>query len=244
MNLELSKQAYTENEVTVVGVPNSLQLDDELAEMVAERWQAVLEKAKQNNQEVWDDPMQRFEGAEEYDGALQLNMSQTRFSTRYSLRGMIAEGKTTVKTFGSYVHCLVRTSDDWYVFGKKSGKYVSDHNFSFIGGVLDYDGKRPRTPFEVARIELSEEAGIASEEITSLELVGMYESDHGSIGMTMSVVLRLDKTAVLATFTQKTDKELASLEFIRKEDVVPYMRHTLQRGEAEIETVRRYLERK
>lgn len=240
--MELKKRMYTEDEVVVEPVSNSLKLTSDLAGAIKDKWQKVKETAEANDQEIWDDPMQRFEELIETDDELRLRMSQTYFSTRYSLRSLLDEGKTSVKTYGAYVHCLTETNDEWYVFGEKSGKYVSDHKHTFIGGVLDYDGDRPRTPFEVARIELSEEAGVDSGAIDTLKLVGMYESNHGSIGMTMAVRLSIGRTEILDVFAQKTDKELAGLAFVRKDEVIPYMRDVLQRGEAEVETVRRYIE--
>jgi ADP-ribose pyrophosphatase YjhB (NUDIX family) len=126
---------------------------------------------------------------------------------------------------GMFLSCFLVTSDNKYIFIKKSGKYHSSRRYSFVGGVLSKSEREIRAEEDIlkeANKEIKEEAGIENDNISSIELKAGYITENFNFCLVVWAEVDKDFDSVARNF-DKMDKDEASVLFgINKKELADF----------------------
>lgn len=212
------------NDVRLEVIDSTKVIDSSLRPMIDELWERELLAARSENKILFNNLVYRFEhlGENDHDNIPTLCVSKISFKDRYIAKKFPDIGYKFGKPGAMFVHVITVTKDKKYVFGIKSGAYMTEHTHCFIGGVFDYGD----TLVAHADKELGEELYVTSDHVSSLRVLGLYENVSGNVGVVMQVQCNLSSDEILHRFTvAKPDEpsELSTLEFVDMSKVGDYL---------------------
>jgi 8-oxo-dGTP pyrophosphatase MutT (NUDIX family) len=106
---------------------------------------------------------------------------------------------------------LVRTSDGFYVFGKRARNGMPD---LFGGGVQ---------PEELTVAELLEEAGLRQPDVTELTGIGAVVSGTSNVILMALANLKIKRSEVETQFCARTEDEMAELVFVPERELQAHL---------------------
>jgi hypothetical protein len=234
----LLKQRIDPADIVVVSNQESnLKSTPELDAMIQQKWQQRLRevdaynagKAENEKKIAYDGVNYRLNGFSSQNNQLRLELSTVNFSTYMGLQyepSVLALGEDYFTKI-MYAAGVVRTTDDFYVFGKLAGRTLEDGVIhDFLGGVLTprevvlHSGK----DINAALIkELEEEASIRVEQIALSQFVGMTLDPKLNIGLHFHVDLNIDKETLYRQFNEGHDHEMQDLTLVPRALVAEFL---------------------
>lgn len=178
-NKTLFKGNFKPEDVIIREVKSTRKTDKDLEKLAAGKWQEIVEKARLENKKIWDSEVYRLEKVVSNDKTT-LYVSTIKYSARIAMREFTGEIKKLGLKYaplGIYSSCFIKTSDNKYLFIKKSDKYFTTRKYSFVGGVLSKSEKiikNGKDLFESVKREINEEIKVSSKNISSLILKAGY----------------------------------------------------------------------
>jgi hypothetical protein len=193
----------------------------------------MLLDAKNKHKELWNSEIYRFESVDIKNGVVNLNISTILFSTVLPMNKYIRANKDFDSKFaplGMFTSCFIRTTDNKYIFLKKSDKYYSTKKISFIGGTLSKTEKILTTGndlFNEARKEIKEEIGLDESDIKSLVLKSGYVTENFGFCLLFEAVLRCDFNTAKDRFKLYNDGEGSDIIGVDEKKLIDYTKGNL-----------------
>lgn len=160
-----SNKHLVSNDVIIEEVESKREINNELESSCRGEWRKIIAEAKEQGRKIWESRIYRFESCRWSGNQVFFNFSTIPFSIRFSLNqftNRIRDLGFEYAALGLFSSCFVETADNKFVFIKKSRKYYTLRQYSFIGGVLSKDErelKNGQDLFREVQKEISEEIG-------------------------------------------------------------------------------------
>lgn len=200
--------------------------DPELEKKVEAMWIKMQNEAKKNGKLIYNGGSYRLNGYEIKNGKLMIEVSKFKYSTRRPIR----EFEDKLERLGPDYYSkglatggYIKTADDWYVFGIRSGKTMENNSEDFIGGVLDAIDLSKMHIFDHNNSEIKEELNISMSSIKDVSLLGLVSTGTCNIIMVLFSNLTLTKKDVRDCFTKEGNIEMRDLRFVRAHELEKYM---------------------
>lgn len=196
---------------------SSLELSNDQKNMIKDTWNKLLEEARSNNQELWDENSYRLENYSIENNTVNLKLSLIPYSVRYSLRTNenLKKELEKIKTNALVVQALILTTDNKLVVGIKSGKYLTHLNYTLIGGSYGPVNGKDIDPIDSINSEVEEEIFINKEMYENFKYLGMYKNDYTNFVLVFKISVKLSSKELDNKFKLKNEiDELSELKFI------------------------------
>lgn len=191
-------------------------------------WDEIFSTAKANGQLIFDGESFRLESFTFEENKLALKVSKFKYSLRSPLVSLANEliGLGMEYTAnGLAIGGFIRTTDNKYIFGMKSGKTISQSKQDVIGGILESEVlDSGEDIFNHNKDEINEEAGIKAEDIESMSLIGIIYAVSTNIILTTFTQLKIDSKQAEERFNAGTDNEMSSLVYVDEKDLDQYVK--------------------
>jgi hypothetical protein len=216
------------SEINIDIKPSDRKVDPELESQVASTWAKILKEAEKSGQLAYENEYTyRLNGFTFDKGNLELEIAQIPFSIRYALTKLprTFELREDYWPKGLFVASIVKTSDDFFVFGSKSSKNLSSNALKVkkidpIGGMLDEQVLDVNLYLDkMLKNELLEEAGINPKFIEEVRCIGLLISRSSNIGIINYTRINVTKNELNESFKQLNDGEFSDLIFVEKSEL-------------------------
>ncbi len=205
----------------------TLVVSPETHVMLDRIWEELQKKAEEEGRNLWDGQSLRLDHFEEKDGKLYLDLSHIWFKDRYGLEVAMRIDECPTppeRSQGIAVGAVVKTSDDWYVFGLQSQKTMSSSKHAFLGGLAeDLELNSGQGLYQEMLREVREESGILEEDIESSSLMGILQNQVSGYIVPFEVTLKITREEVYQRFQHDSDTEHADLVFVSPEDLPDFL---------------------
>lgn len=220
----LTSNKYSHEEIIVnYNEISKRKIDTELEEKVDKFWLEFYKQAIKENKIIFDGESYRLDGFEENSGKLVIEMSKIKFSKRLPLSRVdgVWNYSNDYQQNGLAIGGFIKTKDNKYIFGVKSGDTISKQTVDFIGGMLE-DEHIPQNGqdlFNVNIREIEEEAGIDKSFINTINLIGLIRSKSTTIVLLTFIELNLSENEVKKIFSVRHDSEMSDLIFKKYDEL-------------------------
>lgn len=203
-------------------------ISDDVEKRIDTVWQETIENAKKNNQLIFDGESFRLDSYIVDAGILKLELSKFKYKVRSSLNKL----KNELEKLGEEYYCnglaiggIIKTKDNKFVFGRRSGNTITNNSEDFIGGILEPDViKDAEDLFKYNKQEILEEIGLNENHIISQKLIALVLSPSTNIIMLTFTKLNIDSDEIKNIFEQSNDKfEMSELVFIEEDKLIEYL---------------------
>jgi hypothetical protein len=223
----ISKELNLENIILTLEKDSNRKIYPEFEVKLAKKWEDILKDAKEQGKLAYDNPYcLRLNNFQLDNKNLELKVSYEPFSKRFpifkseEIRNLAHEYWAK----GLFICSFIKTSDNKYIFGKRSGKTLASHDIDFIGGGLDKKIEDPKTYLKYMLFnEFKEEINLEETDISTCVFKGMIVTFSTLIGIMCNTTLRIDSNSVLQKFNQHNDNEMSSLEIIDEKNILNFL---------------------
>lgn len=190
-------------------------------------WEDIKAQSRTRGVEIWDGLYYRLENLDELQtGSRVLKLGTIRYSTVRSLIEYRKKNTILKADFPNHLNtgALVRTSDGFYLFGKKKAK--DSFCVDLIGGGLQESELKVRSGEDLARNmlkELKEEVNLDSGLIKNNEIVGFVLADTMSVVILFEMELKVSLDEVFRQFNSREDFEFVDLVAISREKLPEFL---------------------
>jgi 8-oxo-dGTP pyrophosphatase MutT (NUDIX family) len=118
---------------------------------------------------------------------------------------------------------LIRTSDNWYVFGRRS----RNGSIDLIGGGVQQDELEVTTGADLERNlvkEIREETGIGHADLCAVQGLGVLLSSTSNVLALAKVDLKITKREVELAFGKREEDEMAEPVFVQQDEIGSFLR--------------------
>lgn len=192
-------------------------------------WDKELEDATLEGKQLFDAPVYSLVShSESMDhDILTLRVGKLPFKTRFIAKKHPDIGESLGNLHALFTHILLRTDDDFYVFGEKSTHFVTDLTTCFIGGAFDYGTTLTHHAYK----EIGEELGIKRSNISQLSVIGIYQNLIGNTGIILEGYISMNSNTLKSHFSRWLDTqdtpELSAVTLIPKSELYEFMKTKL-----------------
>jgi hypothetical protein len=222
----LSNKPFNENTYTVVHTQSSLNLNDNERDIVTTNWQKLLDQAKTKGVQQWDGTFYRMENIQDLiSGSKELKFSTMKYSEVRALK----DDPTLSKKFRANnisTSSLIKTSDNYFIFGVRNINSMSKSKVDLIGGGLQESELVVNTFSDVFKNEfkeIKEETGLTEKDILSMQGIGILQSGRSNVLFVFFTKLKKSKDEVEKIFSKNNDDEMDGLEFIEESLLKKYL---------------------
>lgn len=202
-------------------------IEQSLQDDIDQAWEQELIAAKQTHKQLFDSPVLSFlnysESQSDNTTYITLEATPIPFRNRFIAKKYPEIGKAAGNMKAMFTHALLRTSDNHYIFGKKSDHFVTDLAYTFIGGAFSQEESLSAHIYQ----ELQEELCLTVKDTERAEVIGMYQNKIGNIGIVLHFNLVLNAEEVRQRFdhlqTSQKKPELSSIEFVDASALPDYL---------------------
>lgn len=199
-----------------------------MEQRINETWKVLLTYYAEHGMRVWDAPHYRLNNiAEVSSGSCRLELSVVMFSTVKSLIE-IRRHCPLPDSYNSYhlnVGALIKTSDNFYLFGARSNTAYANKT-DIIGGGLQVDELPIASGNDIRKTlfkEMQEEANISETQVVSSEVMGILLSSSTGLIILFDVCLNSAKAELVSRFVTRSDQEMADLIFVPATELVSFL---------------------
>jgi len=201
---------------------SSRKIDPTIERKAKLRWQEILKEAKAKGKKIWDQPVYRLERFEVDLGKCVLEFSTIPFSLRTALMSYsdeISNKGTEYFPMATYSSTFVETKNGDLVYCEKSGRYMVNRKYTYIGGVFNRsEGNNEKVDlFRESLKEVIEELDINRSDIRLFRLLGAFKSETQNVGFVFYCKLNLTSNKLLKKFADRVDDELNNLIIVGKD---------------------------
>jgi len=225
----LAKGRYYPKDISISYKKESnRKIDKSLELKVSQKWEEMLKEAKSKGKLIYNGESYRLNNLTETNCKLHFEVSKFRYSTRRPIREFPEELEKLGEDYysrGLAIGGFIKTTDDLYIFGKRSGKTMETNSEDFIGGIVDeVDLKTGEDIFKLNKREIFEELNITSAEIADIYLVGVVSTGVANVVIISQTFLNVDSEHVNQLFDKRKDSEMKSLRFVKEKDLKTYLK--------------------
>lgn len=221
------------SDINVSTQKSNRKTNDEIEKRIKRKWNEILIDAKKNGKLAYENEFTyRLNNFTFDNNKLSIELGQTPFSVRYTL-SKFEDIKSLQQEYwskGVFIGGLVKTTDDYFVFGKKSNSNLSSTNFNKIeridpvGGALDQKIEEENNYLElILKNELKEELGIEDNNINEIRALGILLSRTSFVGIQCLTKLNLTRNEVYNRFKTQSDDEFKDLVFIENDEIHEFL---------------------
>lgn len=215
------------DEIDIVVEPSNREIDPAIERRIPEKWAEIYAKAKEVGKLVYDSRYNyRYNASRLTENALTIYMAPISFSVSYSLRQIpeIYQKPSAYWPRGLSISGFLKTADDFFVFGRRSGTTMSKGRVGLIGGLVDkkWDDK-PKYLSRILVDELREEINVNANETDAFQCRGLVMTEDSKVCIITWINLQLDMRSVHKQFERSNDAEMQTLEFISESDLRSYL---------------------
>lgn len=208
-------------ELTVIDAP--WRADAEYESRVAETWESRVKAAAERGHRLWDGTHYRVADLADLaraGGPLRLGTASFRHIATYRPLRELHRAQGLAPFHHISTAALLRTEDDFYVFGKRALNGAID----FIGGGFQpEEGVAPDLARNVAK-EIREELGIDRDGLGAMAGLGIVMSTTSNVLVISGLATTLTRAGVLKAFAAREDDEMAEPVFVPAAEIVSYLR--------------------
>lgn len=206
----------------------TLEVSQSTQKLLDHIWTILEKKAQDEGRNLWNGQSLRLDHFEEQDGKLYLDLSHIWFKDRYGLEAAYRSDECSTpseRSQGLAVGAVVKTSDDWYVFGLQSQTTMSSSQYAFLGGLADdLELNSGYGLYQEMLREVEEESGILATDIEFARLLGMFQNHVAGYIMLFDVQLTITRDEVYQRFQENSDVEHADLVFVTPEELSEFLK--------------------
>jgi len=205
-----------------------------LDELIAETWERMLAHARRTGMRLYNGGLVRWIDHRVEGGTLHLEVGPTCYrdfvgTNLYNPQRLRDYGRACfANAIGSTATVL--SSDGWILYGRRSDRvaYHAGYLHTFGGALemIDVAPDRSIDVFAATRRELSEELGLASDEIEAMCCVGLiHDHEIWQPELLFDVRVRLSRDEVASRLGRDRDQEHVAIEYVRDEPdrLVPFI---------------------
>lgn len=199
-------------------------IDQGLENKAKNQWDEIVRKNKEEGTKIWDGIYYRLDNVSEVkNGSNEFQLSTIKYSLVKAYRGIseLHDLKEDQYTYHINTGGLIKTTDNFYVFGNKSID-LNNPIIDFIGGGLQEDELIVQTGNDIERNvfkEIKEEINLEIEDIKESEIIGILLAKSMAIIIIFEVNLKLTKEEAQIKFDERADDEIKSLVFVPEKDI-------------------------
>lgn len=219
-------QAFDVDNLNLEIIETSLILDQDQQNKVDLKWLVLEENAIKNNLTLYNGESYRLESFNKngINNSYDLKLSKINFKERICLEKLSKNQENKVFSKGLAIGCFMQTADEFFIFGKMSGKTMSDDKIDFIGGVADSDIETSAKGLWGKFLqEMKEEASIDEKYVKYKKYLGFVKPLQGNIILLTYCKLSLSKDEVLDLFNTHHDNEILGLDFVYEDSLELYL---------------------
>jgi hypothetical protein len=212
-----------------INIENSnLRIKEEIRVKIEEIWQELKSSSAQNGKLLYNGLSWRLNSIK----GLSLNIAAISFKERRSLELMIDQldyNDTNQIGMGLAIGSLIKTADNYYIFGQRSGKTQAISKVDIIGGIFEnMDIKDSSDLTNTLFEEMEQEACIKTEDIEDCQLLGIIGGNRGNVIIVFHSVLNKSRDEIEQTFDKNNDKEeMSGMIFVPKSQLNAYLERRL-----------------
>lgn len=207
----------------VVNKTSNRKIDPEIESKIDEIWEETVRNAKEQGQLIYNGESFRLDSFKESNGQLKLVLSKIKYKDRSSLNKLanelIEKGEDYLPNTLA-IGGFIKTTDNKFVFGKRSGRTITNNKEDFIGGILEPEKLNTGEDlFDYNLQEIKEEINLDKADIEHIRLVALVRTPWANIILLTYTTLKLTSNEVAAKFHAKDKKdfeEMADLIFVDK----------------------------
>ena len=225
----LLNEPFSFENIQISVVDTWFEYEPEIQSQIDSIWQAKVKESEEKGLRIWDGNNYRFAGFSRNDWVLTVQMEYVKYRTVASrffpdtLLETIQQYPDSLRGNGLFVGGFIHSSDNFLIFGERSGKYLNvEGKPEIIGWVLQPDEiivNNIHDVFDGFLKELSEEAGISRESVQKQSFVGIVATMNYNIGLIFSVKINKTHSEILEDFQKNNDGEMRNLLCIPENEV-------------------------
>lgn len=204
------------------------KVDSEIESRIDSIWDRVHNEAREQGKLTFNGKIYRLNNYHVSNSQLEITFSQIEYKTRI---GIIEQMDKVLSLGEDYLHKnvaiggLIKTADNKYVFGIKSGKTMNQSKEDIIGGMVEPDFKITSGEMLIEENfrEIKEELNVDKELVQDLHVIGLVLSSNGGIIIITSCSLTIDSDVVKKKFDEDSDEEHSDLRFVEAEVLNNYL---------------------
>ena len=209
--------------ISITVSESNLILTDEIEKRIKEIWEEKLVESRERGKEIFNGNSYRLNSWDYENKKLELDLAIFDYKHRLGLVTLIEQGEIDETKYvqgGCSVGATVKTSDDFYVLVKLSGKSMNNNTIEMLGGMAETE-----TPFsggnflfDVLYQELEEEACVGKGDIESCWLRGFFSGTAAHYGFYFETRLNITAEEVAVKFADNSDVDVDSLLFFTRQE--------------------------
>lgn len=221
------KKKFEFSDIRVEILPdNEWKPDSGYDQEVSKVWQEKQDAATKEGITIWDGRYYRVVNVEELEKREELFLRLGMINYRYINTAQNLKASFMAHPFEPLFHlsttAVLRTSDGFYLFGKRSRNGAID----LIGGGVQKDQLEIKDGNDLEKNllkEMEEEAGIQKADIRKIEGIGILHSITSNILIIAQVQLNLSQEEVESSFKMRGDNEMAEPVFVSEADLPSFL---------------------
>jgi 8-oxo-dGTP pyrophosphatase MutT (NUDIX family) len=195
---------------------------------VAGTWKQKQQEAERASVRIWDGLYYRVTNAEALEkGNGLIHFALGTISYRYLATYRQLHAQHASHALDPLYHlstaALIRTSDNWYVFGRRS----RNGSIDLIGGGVQQDELEVTTGADLERNlvkEIREELGISHTDLSAVLGLGIVLSSTSNVLVLAQVDLKTTKREVELGFDRREEDEMAEPVFVSHDEIRSFLR--------------------
>lgn len=204
------------------------KIDIEVEKKTQSIWEETLKESKEKGWNIYNGESYRLEQIGKNGNNIELKVSKLKFKTRNSLtRQSISLHKLGEDYYckGLAIGWFLRTSDNKYIFGQRSGSSLTVTRIDFIGGILeDVNLRSGKDIIHKGLQEIKEEAGISKQNLKDISIATFVISPSTNIIVLASALVNLDSIECKSIFEkERLEDEMSNLVFVDKDKLRQFL---------------------
>jgi hypothetical protein len=191
-------------------------------------WKNLLKEYQAKGLHIWDGNYYRLDNPEEVaKGDTKLILSTIHFSTLQAYKVISEEVNLKESQYSNFISTggLIKTSDNFYIFGKR-GKTIHSSNVDIIGGGLLESENIVNTGKDIENNlykEMHEEINILESDVNQCNFIGILHNSSMNILFIFRVDLKLSRSEMIDRFNNRSDDEMSELLFIEEKNIKDFL---------------------
>lgn len=224
----LWKGSLSAEQVSVkIILESNRKTNPEIEAELKRKWAKDSAFALQNNIELYDGISYRLEHYEFQNQKLEITVSPLRYSIRNSLKRLpqLAELGESYYSQGLSVGGFVVTTDDKFIFARKSAHSASTVKTDIVGGVLEeIEPVSGAGILNLNKKEIYEELNLVAAFIESMKIIGLVRSNTTDVMIITATKLNIPSAKLVELFNSRADFELDAIDIVNAQELTSYLR--------------------
>lgn len=223
----LAKGPYEFKDFEITLVNSGRKTSPKIEKKIDLFWDDFYKQAVDEGKLIYNGVSYRLDWIEVTDSKVLLEVSKIDFKTRMSLvklRDTLSQDFDYTAN-GLVIGGFIKTSDNKFVFGIRSGKTLANNEFDFIGGIIeDSSPLGTGTDLEIhLNKEIEEEVGVDPEMISKSKILGVVFTHSTNIIFLTLTNLKIDSKKLMQLQKKHHDIEMEGVKLVSKDDLEDFL---------------------